>query len=224
MKSVSQQKLVVEDRSMGGAPSPIPTAPTPIVRGSASLVIVSDEHRRVVALNSEAESLFGVSASDAAAPTCDELIRGRDRSGNELRLDAPDVARPAFDVDLVAGNGDVIPAVCSVFVLREGSLRRIVHVLTLATGLRDVAGVPSPAGDRPERTGGAKAANAIWSLTCREHDVLRLLAQGNDSLRIAELLFISLATVRNHIHNILRKMNVHSQVEAVAMAYRNQLL
>jgi two-component system NarL family response regulator len=41
---------------------------------------------------------------------------------------------------------------------------------------------------------------------------------------MGEQLFISDVTVRNHIQNILRKLNVHSKLEAVVYAYQNQLI
>lgn len=55
-------------------------------------------------------------------------------------------------------------------------------------------------------------------LTRREHEILRLLAQGYRSEAIAEQLFISPATARTHTSNILAKLEVHSQLEAVAFA------
>ncbi len=56
-------------------------------------------------------------------------------------------------------------------------------------------------------------------MTPREHNVLRLLAYGRSVDAIANELSISSATVRNHIQNILRKLQVHNRVQAVALAY-----
>jgi two-component system nitrate/nitrite response regulator NarL len=61
-------------------------------------------------------------------------------------------------------------------------------------------------------------------LTKRELEVLRLLADGLRQDEIAERLFISRKTVGTHIANILRKLGVHSQIQAVALAYREELL
>jgi DNA-binding NarL/FixJ family response regulator len=46
------------------------------------------------------------------------------------------------------------------------------------------------------------------------------VAAGLQNKEIAQKLGISLATVRNHIHNILEKLDVHSKLEAVSLAFR----
>ena len=58
-------------------------------------------------------------------------------------------------------------------------------------------------------------------LTPRENEILRLLTEGLDGAAIAQTLFLSPATVRNHIQHILKKLEVHSRTEAVALALRN---
>jgi DNA-binding NarL/FixJ family response regulator len=62
--------------------------------------------------------------------------------------------------------------------------------------------------------------SAIAQLTRRERDVLRALAEGHGTQQIAELLHISVATERNHITNILAKLGVHSQLQALVLAAR----
>lgn len=49
--------------------------------------------------------------------------------------------------------------------------------------------------------------------------MLGCLAAGMDTRMIASMLFISPITVRNHIQNLLRKLGVHSRLEAVALAH-----
>ncbi len=57
-------------------------------------------------------------------------------------------------------------------------------------------------------------------LTPREREVLGLLTEGLDGPAIAERLFVSQPTVRNHIQHILTKLGAHSRAEAVALALR----
>jgi DNA-binding NarL/FixJ family response regulator len=64
----------------------------------------------------------------------------------------------------------------------------------------------------------------VSRLTPREHEVLRLLAQGSSPEEIAAQLFISPRTVATHIDHILGKLNVNSRVQAVAVAYRDRLV
>lgn len=61
-------------------------------------------------------------------------------------------------------------------------------------------------------------------LTSREIDVLEQLAQGLSYTIIAENLFLSPSTVRKHIENIYLKLQVHSKLEAVQKAKRNNLI
>jgi DNA-binding NarL/FixJ family response regulator len=61
-------------------------------------------------------------------------------------------------------------------------------------------------------------------LTGREVEVLQLLADGLDQKTIAERLSISSKTVAIHIEHILGKLEVHSRAQAVAAAYRENLL
>jgi PAS domain S-box-containing protein len=73
-------------------------------------------------------------------------------------------------------------------------------------------------GERPE----APAAPHV--LTARQAEVLMLIAHGASTMQIAQMLHISQETVRNHVRNILRRLRVHSRVEAVAVAYRDGLI
>ncbi|MBV9163690.1 MAG: response regulator transcription factor [Pseudonocardiales bacterium] len=65
---------------------------------------------------------------------------------------------------------------------------------------------------------------AAAQLTPRETDVLSLLAQGMSNAEVATALFVSVATVRSHVHHILRKLAVRSRAEAVAHAYKTGLI
>ena len=62
------------------------------------------------------------------------------------------------------------------------------------------------------------------TLTPRETEVLQRLADGTPTDQIAADLFVSVNTVRNHVHNIIRKLNVHSRLEAVSTGIRNGLI
>ncbi len=61
-------------------------------------------------------------------------------------------------------------------------------------------------------------------LTEREREVLRLVSRGMPNKEIATSLFISENTVKNHVRNILDKLQLHSRVEAAMFAVRENLL
>ncbi len=61
-------------------------------------------------------------------------------------------------------------------------------------------------------------------LTDRELEVLKLVATGMNNRDIAKELFISENTVKNHVRNILEKLQLHSRMEAVVYAMREKIL
>ena len=61
-------------------------------------------------------------------------------------------------------------------------------------------------------------------LTARELEVLKLVARGMSNRDVADQLFISENTVKNHVRNILEKLHLHSRMEAVMYAVRKRLL
>ncbi len=71
---------------------------------------------------------------------------------------------------------------------------------------------------------GERVVSASPRLTERELEVLRLVAQGLNNREIAKQLFISENTVKNHVRNILEKLQLHSRMEAVMYAVREKLL
>jgi predicted ATPase/DNA-binding CsgD family transcriptional regulator len=76
---------------------------------------------------------------------------------------------------------------------------------------------------RPVQTGGNAHATGA-GLTVREQEVLRLLVSGRSNPEIAEALFISRATARTHVGNILAKLGVGSRTEAADVAHRQHLV
>ena len=62
------------------------------------------------------------------------------------------------------------------------------------------------------------------ALTSREIEVLRLVAKGMSNREIAEELYISENTVKNHVRNILEKLHLHNRMEAVIYAVKERLL
>ena len=59
-------------------------------------------------------------------------------------------------------------------------------------------------------------------LTTRESEILALIDRGYNNAQIAKSLVIEMGTVKNHVHNILRKLNVQSRKHAVIFARQQQ--
>jgi DNA-binding NarL/FixJ family response regulator len=72
---------------------------------------------------------------------------------------------------------------------------------------------------RPRRPGGLHQP-----LSQREHEVLRLIADGLENQAIADVLFVSVETIRTHVKSILRKLSSRDRTHAVAIAFRSGVL
>jgi two-component system nitrate/nitrite response regulator NarL len=59
-------------------------------------------------------------------------------------------------------------------------------------------------------------AGALGELTPREHEIVALISQGLSNQEIADKLIIEIGTVKNHVHNILTKLNASNRYEAAA--------
>jgi DNA-binding CsgD family transcriptional regulator len=208
-----------------------------LLRVSDTPAVVSDMAGHVLVWNAGAERLLNRPARLALGRLCHDLLEGRDVFGNlfchercavramcmkgeaiqafELVVDSP---RPAtsFQVSILKVNGTPSESDVIVHLLqpldREGRLARELERLGIAHPT--LRGLPAGSSKPPA------ADETTVPLTARERDVLGRMAEGLQNKEIAHRLDISVATVRNHVHNLLEKLGVHSKLEAISLAYR----
>ena len=183
----------------------------------------------IVGWNDAATELFGLTAKQALGQICYTILCWRDRCGNsvcEECIDAPpgdnDELVPTSEVIGRTANGKTL-WLSATTLSPPAEIRqhfRVVHLV------REVALPPELERLVVERLQGwslatEEEASVLKRLTPRESEVLHLLTEGLDGSAIADKLFLSAATVRNHVQHVLKKLDVHSRTEAVALALRN---
>ncbi|MDK1038743.1 MAG: LuxR C-terminal-related transcriptional regulator [Actinomycetota bacterium] len=185
----------------------------------------------IIAWNDAATELLGYTAEEALGRPCHEILCWRDRCGDAV-CDGTCPAADPGEPDEVIGATEVLGRSASGRTLWLSAstivppieLRdecRLVHLI------REVSLPPELERVIVERLDGWSPGtdqrdDRLDVLTPREREVLQLLTEGLDGARIAKRLFLSQATVRNHIQHILAKLGVHSRVEAVAFALRRR--
>ena len=183
------------------------------------------------------EASDGVAATELAASAVPDVVlmdvRMPKRSGIEACITIKDAAPSAKILMLTVSEeeADLYEAVkngASGYLLKDASIDEVAQAVALvadgqslispsmATKLLDEFKQMSVVGRRQDV--------AAPRLTDRELEVLRLVARGLNNRDIARELFISENTVKNHVRNILEKLQLHSRVEAALFAVRENLL
>jgi DNA-binding NarL/FixJ family response regulator len=160
-------------------------------------------------------ALVVVRAAARRVPDALAAVRRADASVRVLVVGTPD-APDLVAATLAAGGCGVLPEGLPAPVVREALLRA--HAGELVLEDEDVRKLVQHLADsRPRRQG-------TGSLTSRELEVLRAIADGASTAEIAAGLAIKEATVRAHVKSILAKLDVHSKLEAVRIAWREGLV
>ncbi len=82
---------------------------------------------------------------------------------------------------------------------------------------------PAPAPPPPQAAGGGPRERERSPLSQREREIVALVAQGFKNKEMAEKMFISEQTVKNHLHNIFDKLGVSDRLELALYAIHNNL-
>ncbi len=124
---------------------------------------------------------------------------------------------------------DAIKAGATGYLLKEISIEEVASAIRAVHGGQSLISPSMASKLLTEFTSMSKKANDRQQvptprLTDREMDVLKLVAKGLGNRDVALQLNISENTVKNHIRNILEKLQLHSRMEAVVYAVREKLL
>jgi DNA-binding CsgD family transcriptional regulator len=186
----------------------------PLFEGAQDGFGVVDWSLRVLLWNRAASLMTGIPAADTIGCGCDI-------SGNVITVDlsGPPAATTngaatganhrvqLYDLRIKTRGGrfDVVNVAATLVPVRCGEAYALVHLAPRRTSCGEVH---------------APASRLPVALTERESEILALLAGGKTAKPIASQLSVSLPTVRTHIRHILRKLGVHSCLEAAVWFLR----
>lgn len=205
--------------------------------GSPDPVLVTDRHNRIVFWNRSAERLLGYSADEVLGLLCAQVLCGTDVYGNRYCSEGCAVTQMAirgetvrhFDLRLRAKERNTVTVDMSILnlALRPPDHFLLVHIMH-PSEKAESSERPAQEPDSPPRSPLAivrESSDArARKLTAREVEVIGMLSAGHTTPEIASRLHISTLTARNHIQNILSKLEVHSKAELVAFAFQKRLL
>ena len=195
-------------------------------------MITTDAEGRIVRWSPEAQGLLGFKAAQAVGNRFFDLVTARDVFGNRLCSKGCGLLAMArqgetlctFEMEVATATGGRMRIFVSPFTDRLRAGERLGY--RLRADLRRQVDRRRTSDRRESRAQPAAPAGTgvASSLSPRELEVLRCLASGADTRDIAAQLGISATTASNHAQHVLRKLGVHSRLEAIAFAYRHALL
>jgi two-component system, NarL family, nitrate/nitrite response regulator NarL len=157
---------------------------------------------------------------DTRMPEAADAVRGLAAAAPQVKLVALAVPEVEHEVITFAEAG------ASAYVTVDGSMDDLASVVR-SVERGEVLCSPGMAAGLFRRVGTLARERQLdpidEKLTRRELDVLRLIEEGLANKEIATALSIELPTVKNHVHRILEKLNVHRRTEAAARARRQGL-
>jgi DNA-binding NarL/FixJ family response regulator len=196
-----------------------------LLEGEDDVVVVGEAVDGEHALRAVRQHRPDVVLMDIRMPVLDGLEATRrlvasDSSARVLVLTTFDLDEYVFEALRAGASG---------FLLKDATAEELVAaVRTLAAG--DAILAPGVTRRVIEAFGSAVprsdpgAGERLGALSAREVEVLRLLARGYSNAEIARELFVSDATAKTHVSNVLAKLRLRDRVQAVIFAYESGLL
>ena len=196
-----------------------------LLEGEDDIEVVGEAADGEHALRAVRQHCPDVVLMDIRMPVLDGLeatrrLTAADSSARVLVLTTFDLDEYVFEALRAGASG---------FLLKDATAEELVAaVRTLAAG--DAILAPGVTRRVIEAFGASVPRNApdaekrLGALSSREGEVLRLLARGYSNAEIARELFVSDATAKTHVSNVLAKLRLRDRVQAVIFAYESGLL
>ena len=202
-----------------------------LFRRGLVMVLESEDGIEVVAEAEDGEDAIA-KAAEAAPDVILMDVRMPKMSGIDATRAIADVVPAAKILMLTVSDEEedlyeAVKAGATGYLLKEISIEEVANAIRAVTTGQSLISPSMASKLLSEFNNLAKAAQQkvlAPKLTDRELQVLKLVAQGLSNREVAEQLFISENTVKNHVRNILEKLHLHSRMEAVVYAVREKLL
>lgn len=207
-------------------------------------VFVVDSENKIIFWNRAAQNILGFSRKEVVGRSCYDVIAGRDkinpicsRSCRVTNLIQRGEAVDNYDMLTHSKAGDPVWINVSILSIPAGrkEFNTVVHIFRDITRrkrseelIQEFISTIRIDNQAQQHALSAELSSLEYKsksrLTRRERQVLRLVAEGASTSAIAKELYISWATVRKHIQNILTKLGLHTKLEAVTYAIKNNLI
>ena len=193
--------------------------------GDAVYVVGPDY--RIVHWDEQMESLTGVLSEEALGKPCYEAVLGEREDGGPFCAHGCSVMhlarahRPvsSFEMRIRTRSGDRRWVSVSNLSLETEEGPFLVHLLRDSQGTHDALRMAHGLIQlSSKKEAPAPRRQDIPALTPRQLEVLKLLSEGKSVREIGKELYLSEATVRNHVRSLLQAMGAHSQLEVLAIA------
>jgi len=197
-----------------------------LIRQSIAKAVASEQGMEVVAEVADGPAaLQAVITHEPDLIVLDIAMPGQDGLAVAERLQSE---HPAVAVLLLSMHDDDASLQRAVSLGVKGFVSKSASVDELLEALRTVRDggsyLSSRVAARVMEIAAGRSSTSDLGLTAREREVLRLLAEGQRPGEIADRLFLSVKTVKNHLTSVYTKLGVETGAQAVAEAYRRGLV
>jgi PAS domain S-box-containing protein len=214
-------------------------------------VFIVDSNKHIVRWNKGAEKILKYSETDVLNHDCHSVISGRvlpDKTfcGQNCKLYGAAIkGTPHRNFDMMSRtkNGEPLWLNFSIFSAIPGDDQFVAHLIRDVTREKKTSialdqflvdlvsqsilpkeSAAEKQAKNPVAIKYASSEKSTVTLSAREMEVLTLLAEGLPTKSLAQKLNISHFTARNHIQNILVKLDLHSKAQAVSYAFKKGIL
>jgi PAS domain S-box-containing protein len=190
-------------------------------------VYVVDPDYRIVHWDSRMEFLTGALAHEALGQPCYDAVMGEREDGGPFCAHGCSVMhlawahRPvsAFEMRIKTRSGDRRWVSVTNLTVETEQGPYLVHLIRDTQGTHDTLEMAHGLIQlSSKKEAPAPRRRDVPALTPRQLEVLRLLSEGKSVKEIGKELFLSEATVRNHVRSLLQALGAHSQLEVLAKA------